>query len=62
MFTTGQWVFTLFFIIVFVLAMIAGYRKDKKTHRKHYKGSKWILLGFAIFIIILFIIKNFVKK
>ncbi|MFV8226742.1 hypothetical protein [Christiangramia aquimixticola] len=58
MFSTGQWIFAGFFVIAFVLVMIFSYRKDLKLHRKYYKGSLYVLLGFIIFIALLFLIKS----
>ena len=63
MFTTGQIGFAIFFIIVFVIAMVYVYRKDLALHKKAYKGSSyWVLLGFLLFIAFLFFIKYFVKE
>lgn len=61
MFSTGQWVFAGLFVVGFVIAMIFAYRKDKQLHQKFYKGSSWILVGFLIFIVILFAIKLIFK-
>ncbi len=61
MFTTGQWIFALFFLIAFIVVMIYSYRRDKKLHKKQYKGSIWILLGFIIFIGLLLAIKTWLK-
>lgn len=62
MFTTGQIYFALFFIVVFVAAMIYVYRKDLKLHKKYYKGSYKILIGFLAFIAILFLVKIYMKE
>ena len=62
MFTTGQWIFAAFFVIVFVSAMIYVYRKDLALHKKYYKGSYWVLIGFLAFIGTLFFIKIFLKE
>ncbi len=58
MFSTGQLIFTFLFVIAFVIYLIISYRKDSKLHKKHYKGSIWILLGFIAFIIFLFFLKG----
>ena len=57
MFTTGQWIFAALFFIAFVIAMYFAYGKDKALHQKMYKGSYKILIGFFIFIALLFAIK-----
>ncbi|RDI06987.1 hypothetical protein DEU42_11386 [Flavobacterium sp. AG291] len=62
MFTTGQLVFAVLFFIAFVITMVVMYRKDLITHKKYYKGTYKILLGFLSFIAILFILKIFLKK
>jgi len=62
MFSTGQLIFAALFFIAFVVIIAFSYRKDKKLHKKNYKGVTWILLSFIIFIIILFIIKYFLKN
>lgn len=61
MFSQGQLIFSLCFLIVFVITMIFSYRKDIKTHKLFYKGNYKILIGFFIFIGLLFIIKTFLK-
>ena len=62
MFSKGQWVFVVFFVIAFVALMIVSYRKDAKRHRKSFKGSYWVLIGFFAFIGLLFLIKFLLKK
>lgn len=61
MFSQGQLVFAACFFIAFVIAMIYSYRKDVVLHRKFYKGNYKILIGFIIFIGLLFVIKIFTK-
>ncbi|MEN9907949.1 MAG: hypothetical protein RLZZ540_1090 [Bacteroidota bacterium] len=61
MFSQGQLLFALCFVIAFVILMIISYRKDIKTHKVFYKGNYKILIGFFIFIAILFLIKIFFK-
>lgn len=62
MFSTGQLLFAGCFFIAFVIAMIYAYRKDLALHKIYYKGNYKILLGFILFIGILFIIKVFFKR
>ncbi|MES2484882.1 MAG: hypothetical protein V4581_02895 [Bacteroidota bacterium] len=59
MFTQGQLIFALCFIVVFVGVMIYAYRKDLALHKKYYKGSYWILLAFLA---ILFFVKISTKE
>ena len=61
MFSTGQMIFALFFVIAFVIIMIISYLKDKNLHKKYYKGSFWVLVGFIAFILILMAIKTYLK-
>ncbi|MCT8338492.1 hypothetical protein MG296_00360 [Flavobacteriaceae bacterium TK19130] len=62
MFSTGQLIFAALFVVAFVIIMIVMYRKDKKLHRKQYKGSVWILVGFIIFVLLLLAAKYFFKQ
>ena len=61
MFSKGQLIFAGFFVIAFVIAMIYAYGKDKNLHQKFYKGNYKILIGFFVFIFLLFMIKIFFK-
>lgn len=61
MFTTGQWVFAVIFFVAFVAIIFYSYRKDLKLHKKHYKGTIYILIGFILFVLLLFVIKSFLK-
>lgn len=61
MFSTGQWIFVVFFIILFVIVLLYAYRKDLKLHRKYYKGSLFVLAGFLGFMLLLFLLKVFLK-
>jgi hypothetical protein len=62
MFSTGQLIFGLLFFIAFVIAMFFSYRKDARLHQIFYKGNYKILIGFLVFIGLLFIIKIFFKR
>ncbi|MDP2686564.1 MAG: hypothetical protein Q8O62_05045 [Aequorivita sp.] len=62
MFTTGQLVFAILFFVAFVGIMIYSYRGDKKLHKKQYKGSLWILIGFIAFILFLLALKTYLKN
>ncbi len=61
MFSQGQLIFAVFFVIAFIILMIFSYRKDIKLHRKYYKGSLFILIGFIVFIILLFALKIYLQ-
>ncbi len=62
MFSTGQLIFAALFLIVFIAIISFSYRKDKKLHKKNYKGVIWVLVSFVTFIIFLFLIKHFLKN
>lgn len=62
MFSTGQLIFAILFAVVFLIVVIRAYRRDRKLHRKNFKGVKWIILAFTAFIIILFFIKYILKN
>jgi len=62
MFTTGQWIFAALFFVAFVIAIYFAYGKDKALHQKFYKGSYKILIGFLLFVVVLFVIKITLKR
>ncbi|MCL6265204.1 hypothetical protein M3P07_01860 [Flagellimonas sp. 2012CJ39-3] len=62
MFSTGQLIFAALFFIAFVIVITLTYKKDKSWHKKNYKGVQWVLISFVLFIIILFMIKYFLKN
>ena len=61
MFSTGQLAFAGFFVVAFIILMVFSYRKDIQLHRKYYKGSIFILIGFIIFILLLFALKTYLQ-
>ncbi len=61
MFTPGQIVFALLFILVFVLVMVRMYRKDRPWLQKQYKGSGWVLVLFLLFIALLLFLKYILR-
>ena len=50
MFSSGQKLFALFFILVFVLVMIWSYRKDINLHKIYYKKVWVVALGIIVVI------------
>jgi len=61
MFTKGQLIFAIFFIITFTIIIIISYRKDLKFLKNTYKGVRWVLIGFIIFFSLLLILKKLVN-
>lgn len=61
MFSTGQLVFAIIFFVAFIVIMFFSYRGDKKLHKKYYKGSLWVLIGFILFVLFLVVMKNYFK-
>jgi len=62
MFTTGQLIFAIIFFVAFVVVIFFSYRKDLRLHKKYYKGTLYILAGFILFVLLLFVIKSFLKQ
>ena len=62
MFSTGQLGFAIFFVIAFIAIIIYSYRKDLPLHKKYYKGSYRVLLGFLVFIALLIAAKFALKS
>ena len=61
MFTKGQLIFAIFFVITFTIIIIISYKKDLKFLKNTYKGVRWVLIGFIIFFSLLLILKKIVN-
>lgn len=61
MFSKGQIIFAILFILVFAVVIGYTYRKDLKLHKKFYAGSLWVLLAFIAFIALISAIKFLFK-
>jgi len=62
MISTGQLIFAILFFVAFTVVIIFSYRKDKTLHKKYYKGSVWVLVGFLVFVGLLTLIKFLVTE
>lgn len=52
-FTTGRIIFASLFATVFIGYLIYSYKKDAKSHKKHYKnGALQVSIWYAIIILI----------
>jgi hypothetical protein len=58
-FTKGQLIFSLFFVIVFVIGLVWAYGKDKAIRSTYFKGvaPRLILVIVAVYSLIFLIIK-----
>jgi len=61
MFSTGQLVFAGLFLVTFIIIISFSYKKDRRLHKKQYKGSIWVLVAFIAFIALLFVLKGFLN-
>lgn len=61
MFTKGQLIFAIIFVIIFTVVIIDSYKKDVRFLKNTYKGVRWVLIGFIIFFSILVILKKLVN-
>lgn len=52
MFSKGQLIFAVFFIIAFTIGMIWSYKKDFKIHKKYYKNTFIVLISIILVILI----------
>lgn len=62
MFTPGQKIFAVLFVVAFIIIMVLSYRKDKSIHLKQYRGTIWVLIGFIAFMAILLTIKFLITR
>jgi uncharacterized membrane protein len=56
MFTTGRLLFTLFFVVCFILGLVWSYRKEKNINKIHFNKTYRILFAIILFFTVLFLI------
>ncbi len=61
MFTKGQLIFAIFFVIIFTIIIVISYKIDNIYLKKTYKGVVWVLVGFIVFFSLLVILKKLVN-
>lgn len=61
MISIGQLIFAIVALAIFIVILVYSYKGDKKLHKKYYKGSVWILVGFILFIVFLVLMKTYLK-
>ena len=61
MFSKGQFIFAIIFIISFTIVIIFSYKKDLNFLKNTYKGVRWVLVGFIIFFMLLILLKSIVN-
>lgn len=61
-FSQGQIIFALCFIIGFSVLIYFSYKKDKKLHKKNYQGLWNVVIGFIVFFTLLILLKYLLKK
>ncbi|WP_439132103.1 hypothetical protein [Polaribacter sp.] len=54
-FTTGRVIFIIFFVLVFGALIVWSYKKDIKSHQRHYKNSGKKVLLYGLLIIAVFV-------
>jgi len=62
MFSTGQIIFSICFFVTFVWIIRSSYKKDSAIHQKHFKGKRWVLIGFLAFFLLLLLAKIWLKQ
>ena len=56
--SSGQLVFTGFFVVAFAVLIYFSYKKDKTVHKAHYnKAGRWTFISFLLFLAVLYLIK-----
>jgi len=58
MFSNGQLLFGVIFFVSFIIIVSYSYKKDLKKLNGSYKGIKWVIIGFVIFVSILLVLKK----
>ena len=59
MFSPGQKIFTLAFIIAFVVIIGYQFYKDSRANKELFKGTYWIIISLVVFAIAYVILNRF---
>jgi hypothetical protein len=62
MFTTGQIIFMIGFLIVFAIALIWAYRADRNDSRKHYPGAWKVIVIVALILTAMIYILRIIRR
>jgi uncharacterized membrane protein len=60
-FSQGQLIFSIVFLVLFVIGMVYSYAKDKNVRNRHYKGSYVVLVGIIVVVGAYFLLVKFLK-
>ena len=58
MFSNSQLLFGVIFFVPFIIIVSYSYKKDLKKLNGSYKGIKWVIIGFVLFVGILLVLKK----
>lgn len=58
--TQGHWIFGAVSAIVFLGLLAWAYMKDRSSHRLHYKGGTFFVLGLITLTLVLFWVRKFI--
>ncbi|MGB0527391.1 MAG: hypothetical protein ACPHX5_02500 [Flavobacteriaceae bacterium] len=61
-FSQGQLIFALCFVIGFSVLIYLSYKKDRKLHQKNYKDLWNVAVGFVAFFTLLILLKYLLSK
>lgn len=56
MFSPGQKIFAVVFIIGFLIILIFQFLKDRKQNKKLFKGTYWVLITIIAFMLLYMLI------
>lgn len=61
-FSQGQIIFALCFILGFSILIYLSYKRDSKLHKKNYKDLWSVVIGFVAFFTLLILLKYLLSK
>ena len=56
--TTGHWIFAGVFLLIFIIYLVWGYRKDMKLHKLHYGKSYYVLAAIIVILFVFYVLKQ----
>jgi len=61
-FSTGQIIFALSFLAIFIIGISYAFLKDKNVRNRHYKGVYWVFILIASVFAFYFVLVKLLAK
>jgi ABC-type transport system involved in cytochrome c biogenesis permease component len=61
-FSSGQLIFAISFLVIFIIGISYAFFKDKKVRARHYKGVYWVFVLIASVLAFYYVLVKLLAK